>query len=322
MDERQWIAGITALALFFLAIYSITLIIMERRKRQWTARLEKMLEDAIAGRFQEENFDESRLSVLENSLWQYLCQQEGKWETLTRDRERLQQQVSDISHQAVLPVSNILLYSQLLEEGLDRLWGEMESQNAEVSEMREELAVIREQARELEFLMEGLVKLSRLELGIIHVQTKRQPLASLLRSIRQQFRIKAEQKGLIFHVEDTEDWAVYDEKWSLEALSNLVDNAIKYTPAGGKIQVRTQALTSLVRIDVTDTGRGISEEEQARIFQRFYRSPDVQSSPGVGIGLYIAREVMKAQNGYIRLTSGDGKGSTFSLYFLSAAPEL
>lgn len=155
MDERQWIAGITALALCFLAIYIITFIIMERRKRQWTARLEKMLEDAIAGRFQEENFDESRLSVLENSLWQYLCQQEGKWETLTRDRERLQQQVSDISHQAVLPVSNILLYSQLLEEGLDRMWGEMESQKAEASEMREELAVIREQARELEFLMGG-----------------------------------------------------------------------------------------------------------------------------------------------------------------------
>ena len=102
----------------------------------------------------------------------------------------------------------------------------------------------------------------------------------------------------------------------VEAISNIVDNAVKYTPSGGKVEISVEALTSLLRVDIRDTGRGIPEEEQARIFSRFYRAGESARMPGVGIGLYIAREVMQAQNGYIRVSSKPGEGSMFSLYFL------
>ena len=103
---------------------------------------------------------------------------------------------------------------------------------------------------------------------------------------------------------------------TLEAIANIVDNAIKYTPEGGKVTIHTEALSSLVRIDIADTGIGIREEEQGAVFSRFYRSKETSDSQGVGIGLYIAREVMRAQNGYIRLRSEHGSGSIFSLYLL------
>ena len=105
-------------------------------------------------------------------------------------------------------------------------------------------------------------------------------------------------------------------EWTVEALSNLVDNGLKYTPEGGKVRIQTVILPSMVRVDVSDTGRGICEEEQAAIFGRFYRSQEMSEKPGMGIGLYAAREIMRAQNGYIQVQSRPGKGSVFSVYFL------
>ena len=155
-----------------------------------------------------------------------------------------------------------------------------------------------------------------MENGIINLNAEKQQIKPMLDLVKQQFAIKAKNKGIDFLIEDTEEMAVFDRKWTLEAVANIVDNAVKYTQEGGRISIHTEVLPSLVRIDITDTGIGIREEEQGAVFSRFYRSAEMSNSRGVGIGLYIAREVMRAQNGYIRLRSEYGSGSTFSLYFL------
>ena len=92
-------------------------------------------------------------------------------------------------------------------------------------------------------------------------------------------------------MEPTELTARFDPKWTAEALYNLVDNAVKYTPAGGRVTLRAVGYELFCRIDVTDTGPGIPEDEQARIFRRFYRSPAASGQEGVGIGLYLARQI-------------------------------
>ena len=98
-----------------------------------------------------------------------------------------------------------------------------------------------------------------------------------------------------------------------EALFNLLDNAVKYTPAGGKIDVTVEQWEMYLEIKVTDTGKGISESNQAAIFRRFYREEEVHEQPGVGIGLYLAREIITQQGGYIKVVSESGKGSAFSI---------
>ena len=236
----------------------------------------------------------------------------------------MQSQISDIAHQAVLPVSNIVLYTQLLEENLSNGFtgtkiNEIENvqlTKAEVSEIISEITAIRDEIGTLDFLIQSLVKLSRMENGIINLNAEKQQIKPMLDLVKQQFAIKAKNKGIDFLIEDTEETDVFDSKWTLEAVANIVDNAVKYTQEGGKISIHTEALPSLVRIDIADTGIGIREEEQGAVFSRFYRSVETSNSRGVGIGLYIAREVMRAQNGYIRLRSEYGNGSTFSLYFL------
>ena len=304
------IAMLAALCLLMFGGLAGTIIYFIRREKKFAGRMQDMLEDAISGRFQEKHLDESRLSLLENTMWRYLCDQERRISRLTKQGEQMQEQVSDISHQAVIPISNIMLYSQLLEE-----W--TKAQNPEDRQnIRDALSAIGEQAETLDFLIESLVKLSRLETGIIRVYVRKQPLQTVLDAIRNQFQAIAARKEIRFEVTDTGEMAAFDQKWTIEAVANIIDNAIKYTPRGGNVTVRVQSYPSLVRMDISDNGPGIAEEEQAKVFLRFYRSEKVSDSPGVGIGLYLAREVMRAQNGYIKLSSKVNEGSTFSLFFM------
>ena len=131
-----------------------------------------------------------------------------------------------------------------------------------------------------------------------------------------QFQEKAGKRGITLIIADTEESAVFDLKWTIEAVANIVDNGIKYTKRGGSVKIQVESYSSFVRMDVTDNGIGIAETEQASVFNRFYRSEMVSEEPGVGIGLYLAREVMKAQDGYIKVSSRIGEGSQFSLFFL------
>lgn len=281
-----------------------------KRERKLSEHIQKMLDDAIAGKFQEKHLRETRISAIENSMWRYLCDREVQDKRMREEKQQIQKQITDISHQAVIPIANIILYSQLLEERLSLL------QVEEGQEVANEITVIKEQAEALDFLIEALGKLSRLESGIINMDLKKHSLQPILTAIKNQFQIKAEQKDILLKIEMTNEMAVFDAKWTIEALSNIVDNAIKYTACGGQVTVRVEPLSSLIRVVIKDTGIGIAEEEQANVFGRFYRSKTVSYKSGVGIGLYLAREVMKAQNGYIKLFSKVGEGSIFSLYFM------
>ena len=135
-------------------------------------------------------------------------------------------------------------------------------------------------------------------------------------------RPAAAAKNLRLTAEPSPAQAVLDPKWTAEAVGNLLDNAVKYTPPGGTVSVRVTAYELFCRIDVTDTGPGIPEEEQPRIFGRFYRAPNAREAEGVGIGLYLTRQIAAAQGGYLKLQSTPGAGSTFSLFLPRPQPNL
>lgn len=127
--------------------------------------------------------------------------------------------------------------------------------------------------------------------------------------------LNAEKKQIEVTVDCTETVsAVHDRKWTTEALFNILDNAVKYTPEGGKIHVAVACWEMYAKIDVSDTGIGIPEEHQGAIFKRFYREDSVHDAPGIGIGLYLAREIITRQAGFIRVVSEVGAGSTFSVF--------
>lgn len=220
------------------------------------------------------------------------------------ERQELQMLVSDISHQVKTPVSNLKMVTDTLltkpvtdRERIDFLQG------------------IRSQTDKLDFLFQALVKTSRLETGAIRLKKKNDLLFDTLAQAMSGIVYGAEKKDIAVTVDCPEDLQLsHDSKWTAEALFNLLDNAVKYTPAGDKISVSVNQLEMYVKLNITDTGKGISESNQASIFRRFYREEEVHDEPGVGIGLYLAREIITLQGGYIKVTSEIGKGSTFSVF--------
>lgn len=273
--------------------------------RRTVRRLDRMLSTAIDGGFGEESFDESAPSALESRMARFLNGSARSLRGVQRQRESIQRMLSDISHQTKTPLANLKLYSSLLmEEEL-------------TPRQREQAQVIFQQSEKLSFLIETLVKLSRLETDVLVVTPKSQPLSPLLERAASQAKAAAEQKGIALQLhlqQQAEMKALYDLRWTAEALGNLLDNAVKYTPPGGCIQVSATQYELFCRIDVHDNGIGIAEEEQAQIFGRFYRGRQVREQEGLGIGLYLAREIAQKQGGYLKLSSRPGQGSTFSLY--------
>ena len=155
---------------------------------------------------------------------------------------------------------------------------------------------------------------SKWENGVIQLDKKPGRLFDTVAQAMSGIVYAAEKKEIAVSVDCPEDLTVFhDSKWTSEALFNLLDNAVKYTPAGGKIAVSVVLWEMYVEIKVTDTGKGISESNQAAIFRRFYREEEVHEQQGVGIGLYLAREIVTRQGGYIKVVSEPGKGSEFSI---------
>lgn len=253
------------------------------------------------GSFTENDFDESELSALETKFAHYLSASTVSAQNVEVEKERIKTLIADISHQTKTPISNLLLYSELLLE---------ENLPEDVSTSAE---VIHNQSEKLRFLIDSLVKLSRLENGILTLSPRPTPLQPMLESIITQYAVRADEKGLTLHLEDTDISASFDAKWTAEAIANIVDNAIKYT-SQGSVTISAASYEMFVRIDVTDSGIGIPEWKQAQIFSRFYRSEEVREQEGVGIGLYLARQIISEEGGYIKVASKFGHGSTFSVF--------
>ncbi|MEG0377306.1 MAG: ATP-binding protein, partial [Eubacterium sp.] len=106
----------------------------------------------------------------------------------------------------------------------------------------------------------------------------------------------------------------HDPKWTAEALFNLLDNAVKYTKEGGTLTITADQWEMYTKIDIKDTGIGIAPEHVTDIFNRFYREPKVHNTPGIGVGLYLTRDIIMKQNGYFKVHSIPGKGSIFSVF--------
>ncbi len=293
---------ILLLSIFFLFAAAVIAFLDLYSRRRSLRRMRDMIQSAIDGTFRADTFDESLTASVENKLAEYLAASETQLGKTAAEQEKTKTLIADISHQTKTPIANLLLYTELLKE--------------EGGRDSETVALLGSQVRKLDFLIQSLVKLSRLETGILLLHPCKNTLLQLLEEAREQYMAPAREKGLYLHVitEGAEDvTACFDHKWTLEALGNLMDNAIKYTQTGG-VTVRVRPYELFVSVEVEDTGIGISEEEYAKVFGRFYRSVSVSDEQGVGIGLYLAREILKQESGYIQLASDMGNGTVFSMY--------
>ena len=295
-----------AFCLLFLLCVTVFVILIRRKLTLFSEILCCTLDEMMNGKI-----DISQVAEEENLFYKinhrlvrlYEVMQESK-NSVASERADLQELISDISHQVKTPIANLKMVNATLLE-----------QEVPSDKQREFLLASGTQLDKLDFLMQAMIKTSRLETGVISLEKKSQPLYDTLAAALGGILLNAEKKQINVQVDCPENLVVsHDRKWTSEALFNILDNAVKYTPEGGQIRVSVESWEMYVKIDIADTGIGISEQHQGAIFKRFYREDIVHDVDGIGIGLYLAREIVTLQGGYIRVTSEVGRGSTFSVF--------
>lgn len=310
LTENITAVGYVFLFSVFVLLYVICFVTLIRRKLvMFSDSFCGQMDDMLSG-----DIMQPKQTIEEESLFYkinyrlgrlYEVMQENK-NNIAKERADLQELISDISHQVKTPIANLKIINNTLLEN-----------EVPPQKQKEFLTAQASQLDKLDFLMQAMIKTSRLETGVISLNQKQQPVYDTLATALGWILFNAEKKQIDVQVECPEHLdARHDRKWTSEALFNILDNAVKYTPAGGQIRVSVEGWEMYVKINIADTGIGISEQHQGTIFKRFYREDAVHDVEGIGIGLYLAREIVTLQEGYIRVASEIGQGSTFSVFLL------
>ncbi|MEZ3436009.1 MAG: HAMP domain-containing histidine kinase [Lachnospiraceae bacterium] len=224
--------------------------------------------------------------------------------TSEQEKERLQRTISEIAHQVKTPLSNICMYHDMLSDS--------DISKDEADTFRR---IISQQLEKLEFLIDSLIKSSRLESDMIRLNVENSSIFHILELAVNDIVHKAERKKIELTIRcDPDITAFCDVKWTAEAVGNILDNAVKYTPEGGNICIDACPGEVYTEIKVQDTGRGIDSGHYNDIFKRFYRESSVSKEEGLGLGLYISRNIITLQRGYIMVHSVPGRGSCFSVF--------
>ncbi len=317
-DENMMISGnyhkalylyAAAMGLLVLALLAFECLVFfhaKKRREAQEAVILSMLDDCLS-----ENFgfagDESRLRQLDNpyfadSLVKLAHSLKLKTDRLSEERDNTKSMVTDISHQLKTPISAMRACFDMY----------LEADNGD--EKNEFLNRSMIQMDKLAQLAAALVNISRLESKMIELSRSDIFLADILTGAVNTEYHKAAAKRIELAVGEFDDRKLYlDKKWTTEAIANIIDNGIKYSPAGSYIEIRVNKLFSFVRIEIEDQGIGIPKAERNKIFTRFFRgaSEAVQAEEGSGVGLYLSRKIIEDQGGTVSVRSGKGGGSIF-----------
>lgn len=296
-------AGIAGIIILLLDVAILVLARDGRNKKKEMEVLLQRLDDALEGGEGAYAYDESMDSAIADRLNKLLRSSSMGKERAYQDRDRIKSLISDISHQIRTPLSNIMLYTGLLQEK------KLDGQSRMLADQ------IQEQAEKLDFFMKELVRSSYMETDMIVVSPRTAPVGELVDRACQAVEAEALKKGILIRQPETDRIICkFDMKWTLEAVRNILENALKYSPEGSEVQIEIAPNEAFTCISIQDEGIGIREEEQGLVFERFYRSRDVKKEPGMGIGLYLAREIISRQGGYIEARSEYAKGTCFCIY--------
>lgn len=296
MRDNYIIVILAIILLVVLVLYVVEIC----RARRVLNHISNMLLEAKNGTFTESCYDETKLSAVEGQMKEWIAHSITTSKQLEKERDRIKTTISDISHQTKTPISNISIYTELLSE-------------QELPEDSKEYVLrLREQSQKLNFLIEALMKSSRLEMKVVALQPSNYHIEDLLEQICDQCELKAKNREIIIIKVIERCSLQIDAKWTREALFNIVDNAIKYADKTTTIKIVGVKYPMFYRIDITNQGIGVKPEEVNAIFGRFFRSDNVRDEDGVGLGLYLAREIITLQGGYIKVKPGTEP--TFSLF--------
>ena len=223
-----------------------------------------------------------------------------------REKEFLKNTISDISHQLKTPLAALNIYNGLLQD-----------EDIEVSSVKEFADLSEQELDRIETLVQSLLKITRLDAGAIVLEKTAENVADMMRDIELHFAYRARQEKKEIILSGSDHLSLFcDRDWLNEAIDNIVKNAFDHTESGATIRIAWKELPSGVQIVIKDNGCGIHPEDIHHIFKRFYRSRFSKDKQGIGLGLPLAKAIVEAHNGTIKVDSELGIGTIFTMNFL------
>lgn len=262
------------------------------RKRREMELISRALEDLMNGKTLEITLpnQDTLPAKVQHQLLRLSDIIRGTQEKAQKERDQIKELIAETAHQLRNPLANMEGYLELLQE---------EELSREEKEIYLE-ALCASEAR-IRFLTEGFIKISRLENHVVQIKKEQGDLTATVLNSLLQVRKYAQEKQIIFSVQGEEGLCVsHDAKWLGEAVYNLLDNSVKYSQNGGKVEINISKNEMFAQIAVGDFGIGIEHEEMNLIFQRFYRGKRAEKQPGFGLGLYLAREIVLQHGGFMK----------------------
>ncbi|MDY2986995.1 MAG: ATP-binding protein [Peptoniphilus sp.] len=246
--------------------------------------LSSYIDKALDGNLEITEFDEKELSKIKSKLIKFLYATQVKESKLNAEKNKTKDLIADISHQTKTPITNLSLYINLLEK-----------------EPKEDyIEIIKYELDKLKFLIDNLVKSSRLESNIIVLQKNSANLKDLVNKVLGEFNSILTEKNVKVSLTSEDCIFELDERWLKEAIHNLVDNAIKYSSNHSTINISIYKSYLNYNLDIENECKDLSEEALPKIFERFYRGKNSISKDGIGLGLFISREIIEKHGGNIK----------------------
>ena len=303
LKQNIILTNILFIIILFMLV-SITYLIFIKNQYRKINKIDKYMNKILNNDYSLDirDYVEGDISTLKNDVYKMTIKLKEQTELSIKDKKYLEETLADISHQIKTPLTSMYVINDILSDNdLDK------------KSQIEFLNKNRNQLERIEWLVTTLLKISRLDSGMVTLKRDNINIKDLIKKTIEPIKIMAELKNILIEINIETTNFYLDFNWTLEALTNILKNACEHTDNNGSIKIEVNENPLYLNIKIIDNGVGISESDKKHIFDRFYKGKTNKDS--IGIGLNMAKKIINLQNGEIECISKINEGTTFDIKF-------
>lgn len=288
-----------------IIFYTIFLIKYNKNTKKEALLMQKYMDNILIDNYNIDfnTYDDNVLSSLKDDIYKMTIKLKNMADNSNKEKKYLATTLSDISHQLKTPLTSLFVFNEILKQ--DNLDSKTRKEILEKSE---------KQLERIKWLITSLLKMSQLDSGSIILQKDKVNLQKLINESCEPFLISLDLKNVKLQINiDKKAFIICDKNWTIEAISNIVKNALEHVKENGTITIQSITNRIYLKLEIIDDGEGIKSEEINHIFERFYHGNKNKDS--IGIGLNMSKMIIEKQKGHIEVESKLNKGTKFSIYF-------
>lgn len=303
--EKKLITINMSFSFIIIIFYTIFLIKYNQNTKKEALLMQKYMDNILIDNYNIDinTYDDNVLSSLKDDIYKMTIKLKNMADNSNKEKKYLATTLSDISQQLKTPLTSLFVFNEILKQD-----------NLDLKTRKEILEKSEKQLERIKWLITSLLKMSQLDSGSITLQKDKVNLQKLINESCEPFLISLDLKNVKLQINiDKKAFIICDKNWTIEAISNIVKNALEHVKENGTITIQSITNPIYLKLEIIDDGEGIKAEEINHIFERFYHGNKNKDS--IGIGLNMSKMIIEKQKGHIEVESKLNKGTKFSIYF-------